>query len=183
MVIKVYGVNVWASPRGEVQLAPLVPVFLAQRLKDMERPTPFSAMTIEGYGIHSRLSGNKILEDRILNGKVILVKGDYIMMLPKADIAEYADAACGHLHYYDGEKLISVYTNEVYETDEMYTIRVEADKLIALKNSKWGKVPTKKWIEGHLTGAGFIVTYEEAGIERKMQFPTEGEAQEYFKEE
>ena len=41
----------------------------------------------------------------------------------------------------------------------------------------------KKWIEGHLVSTGYIVTYEKNGKELKMEFPTEEEAQEYFKEE
>ena len=41
----------------------------------------------------------------------------------------------------------------------------------------------KKWIEGHLISTGFRVTYECDGKEFTMEFPTEEEAQKYFKEE
>ena len=41
----------------------------------------------------------------------------------------------------------------------------------------------KMWIEGHLISTGYVVTYEEDGKKRKIEFPTEEEAQEYFKEE
>lgn len=41
----------------------------------------------------------------------------------------------------------------------------------------------KKWIEGHLISTGYVVTYEENDKKRKMEFPTEEEAQKYFKEE
>lgn len=41
----------------------------------------------------------------------------------------------------------------------------------------------KKWLEGHLISTGFRVTYEENGKEHVLEFPTEEEAQLYFKEE
>lgn len=117
MKIKVYGVNVYSSPRGEISLATKC-VFLSQKLKDEERPTPFSTLTIEGYGIHSRMKSNFLANSRIQDGEVILIEGDYIMMLPKKDIDKYGEMACGHMHYFDGNKLISVYTKEEYQEVE-----------------------------------------------------------------
>ena len=119
MKIKVYGVNVWSSPRGEVSLATKC-VFLHQDLKDMGRPAPFSTQTIEGYGLDSRHKGNFLAESRIKNGEVELIKGDYIMLLLKENIEEYGDSACGHMHYYDGEKLISVYAKAIEARKKAY---------------------------------------------------------------
>lgn len=117
MKLKVYGVNIYSSPRGEISLATKC-VFLSQKLKDLERPTPFTSQTIEGYGINSRMKSNRLAEMRITAGEVELIKGDYIMLLPNKDLEEYGDQACGHLHYFDGNKLISVYTKEEYKDDE-----------------------------------------------------------------
>ena len=117
MKIQVYGVNVYSSARGEISLATKC-VFLSQKLKDVDRPTPFSTQTIEGYGIHSRMKSNFLANSRIQDGEVTLIEGDYIMMLPQKDIEKYGERACGHMHYFDGEKLISVHTKEEYIEEE-----------------------------------------------------------------
>lgn len=143
MKIKVYGVNVW-GPVNSKKLHENICVFLHQDLKDMGRPTPFSTLDIQGNELHSRIRSNFFAEKRIKYGEVELAKGDYIMLLPMKDIEEYGDQACGHMHYYDGEKLISVYSKEENETEEQYKSRKQKEENESKLKEIKEKYPDKK---------------------------------------
>jgi hypothetical protein len=95
MKVLVIGINQWGT----------IKIYIASRLSENQRPTPFSTRDIEGNEIRSRMNGSTFKSKEIE-----LQKGDYIMLLTDEDLKRDGDMACGHNHYYDGEKLISVYT-------------------------------------------------------------------------
>lgn len=103
MKVLVSGINQWGT----------INIYIASRLQEMQRPTPFTTCDIDGNEIRSRLQGESYVEPKMIE----LKKGDYIMMLTDKDLEEYGDMACGHNHYYDGVKLISVYTKEEFKIE------------------------------------------------------------------
>lgn len=140
MIVKVSGSNIYTNFRDK-----RIACFIHQRSVDSKLPIPFRTKSIETpieeFGdLDSTMNKDWCLEQRIVNGEVELQKGDYIMMTSKSDIEEYGDRACGHMHYYDGEQLISVYTKQPYEDDEAYDKRKEQEKLEALKSQYGGDV-------------------------------------------
>ena len=103
MKVKINGYNYWGSIR----------VYLHSALTQHNIPTPFSVRDIYGAEINSRLLGESFPEQEIE-----LQRGDYVMMLDWDEVKIYKEHACGHLYYFNGYELRSVYTNRIYEPKE-----------------------------------------------------------------
>lgn len=97
------GTNIWG----------VIPIYLSANLKELQRPTPFATNDIHGRTIYSKMFGEDYPEPKMIE----LKKGDYVMMISEDDIRRDGDMACGHNHYFDGVKLISVYTKQEYKIE------------------------------------------------------------------
>jgi len=102
MKVIVSGINQWG----------MINIYISARLLENQKPTPFSTRDIEGNVIQSRMNGNTFKAKEIE-----LKKGDYIMLLTDEDLKRDGETACGHNHYFDGEKLISVYTKREFKKE------------------------------------------------------------------
>lgn len=85
-------------------------VYIAKKLSDYQRPTPFVTRDCNGNEVYSKFQFETYEQPKT----VTLKKGDYIMLLLDKELASEGDAACGHCHYYDGEYLRSVYTKRIF---------------------------------------------------------------------
>lgn len=115
MKIKVTGTNYWGRYK----------TYLHVSLQ--QQPTPMFAHTILGIQINSQMCFNKFNEVK----EVELKEGDYVMLITKKDWKEFGKQTFGHMHYFDGKKLISVYTKKEYK--EMENV----------ENNNWKKWFTK----------------------------------------
>ena len=97
MKIKITGIKYWGN----------IKTYLHTSLQDF--PTPFDAHDINGNKLYSQIGSSIILKEA---KKVRLKKGDYVMLIANRERVKYGDTACGHMHYFDGNNLISVYTKE-----------------------------------------------------------------------
>lgn len=125
MRIKVCGANSWGGNH----------TFIHQDLLDAKIPTPISTYDIYGKLIYSEVGNNtKVMnkhKGRIVNGEVELREGDYVMVLMYGDLQTYKERACGHMHYFDGEQLYSVYSYKPLETKEEFKQReLEENKVL-----------------------------------------------------
>ncbi len=94
------GTNIWGT----------ISIYISAKLQEEQRPTPFATVDIHGNTIYSRMIGITYDQPK----EVELKKGDYVMMLSPEDIKRDGDMACGHNHYFDGVRLISVYTKKEF---------------------------------------------------------------------
>jgi hypothetical protein len=98
MKVKCTGTNHWGPHE----------VYLHARLAELKLPTPFTSQNIHKQQINSRMFGEDYPE------KIIeLQRGDYIMLLLDQDIKNHK-YACGHMHYFNGRALVSVYSRKKY---------------------------------------------------------------------
>jgi len=87
-------------------------VFIHKRLEELQRPTPFMTRDIHGREIMSRIIFTPIPE---LEQMVTLKQGDYVMLILDKDIKKDPESYCGHMHYFDGKNLVSVYNRRKYK--------------------------------------------------------------------
>lgn len=99
-VFIVTGTNQWGN----------IKVYLHKTLEDMQAPTPFMTSDIDGNSLYSKMSGDHYNPPK----KVELKKGDYIMLITEDDLRTEGARVCGHMHYFNGNELISVYTKKPF---------------------------------------------------------------------
>ncbi len=84
-------------------------VYIHSDIRKHEMTTPFTTLDIHGNTIHSKIEF-EVFPDK----EVELKHGDYIMMSIESEVKKDGDQACGHMHYYNGRYLVSVYTKNKY---------------------------------------------------------------------
>ena len=103
----VTGTNRWGN----------IEVYIHKTLDDLQAPTPFMTKDIDGITLYSRVSWKHYNPPK----EVELKKGDYIMLITVDDLKNDKEYVCGHMHYFDGEKLISVYTGKPWTPPKLDT--------------------------------------------------------------
>jgi hypothetical protein len=106
----VTGTNYWGN----------IKAYLHKTLEDLQAPTPFMTQDIKGNTLYSRMSGEHYNPPK----EVELKKGDYIMLITndvfkKDNHHDFGHMICGHMHYYDGKNLLSVYTKKAWEPPQI----------------------------------------------------------------
>lgn len=96
----VTGTNHWGT----------INVYLHKTLEDLQAPTPFMTRDIEGNTLYSRMHGEHYYPPK----EIELKKGDYIMLITEDDLENDKEYVCGHMHFYDGENIVSVYTRKTW---------------------------------------------------------------------
>lgn len=90
-------------------------VYLHKTLEDLQAPTPFMTKDIDSNTLYSKMNGDQYESPK----EVELKKGDYIMLITVDDLKNDKEYVCGHMHYFDGESLVSVYTKKPWTPPQL----------------------------------------------------------------
>lgn len=128
----IMGTNRWGN----------IMVYLHKSLYDMKAPTPFCTRDIHGNEIFSKMQGENYKEPC----EVELKAGDYIMLITPEDVARDGKQVCGHMHYYNGKELISVYTKQPWNSPKTAAPIPKEYLLPRVKKPDPMKTPLAFWI-------------------------------------